>query len=343
MEAIKIPVNNCSAGDILAADVYNENGILMVAKDTIINSFIKSKLTHMGISTVPIYVHSTVYKNSYIEFSSSYKESVLQVKGLLEDLASGKKIDYERVTLLSSQVFSRIQENDYIVKCLQEIRKAHEYTYTHCLNTAFYSMLIGKWLDFSEREIEKVIQSGLIHDIGKSQISIKILNKRGVLTKEEYELIKKHTILGYDMLDGIECIDTEIKRAVLLHHERVDRSGYPFGADSDHVNMYAKFVAVADVFDAMTSERVYKGRTTPFEAFEMFNTIGLGIFDTTILNVFIRNIAPYYVGSNVMLNNGLSGEIVYIPPQDIAKPIIYVDSEYIDLSRNNNLKLTCMV
>lgn len=337
-----ISIAECDIGDILAADVYNENGITLVVKDTVVNEYIKGKLIGMGIKSVRIYPLSLKKESAYEEFANHYRDVVLQVREILNGIASGKRLEYNKISFLSDNIYKSIQENEQIIKCLQETRYADEYTYTHCLNVAFYSMLIGKWLDFSERKIKRLIQAGLLHDIGKTQIPADILNKKGILTKDEFEIIKRHTIYGHDMLDGIADISFEIKKAVLLHHERIDHSGYPFNAGSDGINIFAKIVAVADVFDAMTSERVYKKRVTPFDAFGMFKTIGFGIFDTDVLNVFLKKISVYYTDTSVILNNGEIGRIAFVPPQDITNPIVVVDSEYIDLARNNEVKVVSL-
>lgn len=115
------------------------------------------------------------------------------------------------------------------------------------------------------------------------------------------------------------------------------------GASEEDINIFGKIVAVADVFDAMTTNRVYKQRVSPFNAFEMFLTVGLGLFDTTIIQEFIKNIPHYYIGSRVLLSNNKIGEIVYIPPHDIICPLIEIDSNIYDLSSNKKIKILRVV
>ena len=226
---------------------------------------------------------------------------------------------------------------------MTEIRSKDEYTYSHCVNVAFYSMLIAKWLKLSDIDINKAIQSGLLHDIGKAKIPVELLNKKGSLTKEEYEIIKKHSIFGYEIIKEMQEIDSDVKNAVLLHHERVDGSGYPFHYYRDDLNLYSRIVAVADVFDAMTSDRVYKKRISPFEVFEMFQTMGLAIFDSNILITFINKIATYLIGANVFLSNGDIAEISFIPPQSVIYPIVKTTAGYIDLSNTEDVKILSMI
>jgi putative nucleotidyltransferase with HDIG domain len=343
----RILVSQSREGDILAYDVYDRNGLaLIVTKDTVLNDYIKERLISLGIDNVYIYKQEKSKKcssNPYEDFTNTYTSTLLLSKKIFQDLIAGKPLDLQLVSSITSQIYTNINENNKIFKCLSDIRSTDEYTYIHSVNVAFYSMLIAKWLKLSDNEINKAIQSGLLHDVGKIKIPHEILNKKGALTKNEYELIKNHTLLGYEIVESTNGFDRDIKNAVLLHHERMDGSGYPFNYRPNRLNLYSRIVAVADVFDAMTSERVYKGRCTPFDAFEMFQTDGVSMFDTKILNVFLSNLTNYLVGSNVLLSNGDVGEIVFIPFQSLSCPIVKIPAGYLDFSKESNVKISNMI
>lgn len=335
-------ITECQPGDILARDVTADKGIILIAKDTVINSNIIAKLTAMGIARVWIY---KISENNWFDISEyrnieeNYKNSIVLIKKIVNRLSTGEKMDFKLVSTIADLVYANLDETDLIIKYLNQIRQADEYTHTHCINVSFYCMLIAKWLNFPKEKIKNAIFSGLLHDVGKLKIPSEILNKKGKLTEEEFEEIKKHPLYGYYIVNEIEDLDNEVKNVVLMHHERVDKSGYPLNAPGDLINLYTKITAIADVFDAMTSERVYKPSCTPFEAFKMFTTVGLSIFDNDILKVFINNISPYYVGSKVVLSNGEIGKISYIPPEDILNPVVSVPSGNIDFSREKELKI----
>lgn len=342
----EIQVSDCTAGNILAADVTNSNGVTLVGKDTVMNEYLKDRLIELGAVSIRIYRHVDNNKDSstpFMEFQRHYQEILLQTKAILNDLGAGRHLDFEKICSISEWIGKNLKENGRIISYLSEIRNADEYTYTHCINTAFYSMLIAKWLKMSDHRIQMAIQSGLLHDIGKARIPVEILNKKGILTREEYEVIKKHTTFGYEMLEGQDDIDPDIKKAVLLHHERVDGTGYPFKATSNLVNILSKIVSIADVFDAMTSDRPYKKRATPFEALEMFQTEGLVKFDIKVLRVFFRNMAAFLVGAKVVLSNGETGEIVFVPLQNLSSPIVRVSSGYLDLSQEKTIFIAKMI
>ncbi len=274
----------------------------------------------------------------------TYEEATTRIKKVLEDLVAGKPFHVEGVTDATNLIYEKMDDNELIVKFLHEVHRTDEYTYRHCVETAFYAMLIAKWLQMDEPEIKKAIQAGLLHDIGKTKIPSEILNKEGIITKNEYEVIKQHPMIGYEMLSRFgQEIDSEVKNAVLHHHERNDRSGYPQRASREEINIYAKIIAVTDVFNAMTTDRVYKKRVSPFDAFEMYQTIGLSLFDFEVMNVFIKNIAPYFIGTKVSLSNGEFGEIVYIPPHDVTHPVVKIKSGYIDLSNKKEFKIGYLI
>jgi len=348
MNKARVPVCCCDIGDILADDVNNDRGITLVRKNTILNQYIKDKLIEMGISNVWKYQPVKLLPDQdrdvkYNVIKENYKEVVLSVKRVLNELATGGKIDYEKIVDVSKSVLSTINESSSVVKCLIEIKNADECTCTHCVNVAFYSMLIAKWLNLPGYKIHEAIQAGLLHDIGKVKIPDEILNKKGKLTLEEYEVMKKHSIYGYDLIKNISEFSESIKNAVLMHHERLDGSGYPYGISGDSIRLYAKIVSVADVYDAMTRDRVYKKKATPFEVFQMFLTTGIVTFDISVLKTFLNNLPAYFIGTTVELNNGEVGEIVYIPPQDIVSPVVRVAKRYYDLSNTNDLKVLSMV
>jgi len=285
---IKIPVSQSEVGDIIAENVLNRKGITLVTKDIVINQYIIDKLIDIGIDNVWIYPTAEFAPeqdtpSNYERVVKSYKEIVLTVKEVLTELTSGGKLNHEKIISLSEPLYVNFTDSSKVIKCLNDIKKADEYTYTHCVNVAFYAMLIAKWLNLSKDNILEVINAELLHDTGKVFIPDEILNKQGKLLEEEFNLMKRHSFLGYNCIEQLTEISEPVKEAVLSHHERLDGSGYPNGLSGDEINLYAKIIAIVDVYDAMTQDRVYKTGVIPFEAFEMFQTLGVRIFDIEIL------------------------------------------------------------
>jgi len=329
-------VSQCEVGTIIVEDVKSYQGITLVAKGSVLNQYILDRLTDRGISSIWVYsldgLASRVTLANMEQVEGSYTEAVLVVKQILHELSSGGKLNYHKIIQLSELVYGSVNSSLNVIKCLNGIRDKDEYTYTHCVHVAFYSMLIAKWLALPKEEIEEVIQAGLLHDIGKVLIPDEILNKPGKLLESELDIMQRHSLIGYFSIKNEMEITQPVKEAVLSHHERADGSGYPYGLTGEEINLYTKIIAIADVSDAMTQDRVYKKGVTPFVAFEMFQTLGIGTFDIRILKIFLKNIAVNFTGLNVIMENGEHGEIVYVPPYEITKPIILNGSSFIDLS-----------
>jgi putative nucleotidyltransferase with HDIG domain len=349
MNKIYKPITGCNAGEILAEDVNNKKGTILLVKNTIINDFIKNKLTELGIKKIRIYdQQDDMLKEDGLEkqdenynhecINQNYAKMLNTLKYLLQKITKNS-LEYNELKLITDEMFSYINDINSIVQCLSNMRMKDEYTYHHSINVAFYAMLTAKWLDLPDYMIKDLITAGLLHDVGKVKIPIEVLNKTGKLTVEEYDVIKMHSQLGYDMLKDIPEMAPGIAIAVLQHHERIDGSGYPLKLVDQQISLYAKIIAICDVFDAMTQNRIYKSKVTPFDAFEMFLTTGLCSFDTHVLTTFLKHMSLYYIGTEVILNNRKEGEIVYIPPQDILFPIIKIGADYIDLSQETNLKI----
>lgn len=346
MDSIKTLVSQCDVGTILAEDVYTYNGITLIVKDSVLNQYIIDRLVDLGITYVWVYTADLSGSKEQISKSNSsnskkehimtsHAEAVLVIKQVLGELSSGGKLNYFKITQLSKLVYGTINDSVNVIASLNRIKEKDEYTYTHCVNVAFYAMLIAKWLNLPKAEIEEVIQAGLLHDIGKVLIPDEILNKQGKLTDSEFDVMKNHSLLGYFCLKASPEISQSIKDAVLSHHERADGSGYPYGLVDHEIHLFAKIIAIADVYDAMTQDRIYKKGVNPFVAFEMFKTLGMGVFDIEVLNVFLRNISLNFTGLNVLLENGDRAEIVYVPPYEITKPVILNGKTFVDITQSD--------
>lgn len=346
-----IHIYQCKPGYILAEDLCDNGGILIIPRGVVIDENIIKKLNAFKIRQLTVYEPQEAAKEPepergevYLrEFRKDYRKNVDEVKQVLYDLAAGKKLDYEKIDAISDSVYTKVNRITNIIECMNEVKNVDEYTYTHCINVSVYAMLIARWLDMSDSEIREVVTAGVLHDIGKSKIPAEILNKRGALLKEEFEQIKNHSMIGYELSGEIPQLSQEIREGILMHHEWVDGNGYPFGLRGEEINRYAKIIAVADVYDALTSERIYKNRIPPFDTFEEFIKMGYGHFDAKVMMTFLSNIAGFYTGSKVKLSNGETGEVVFVPPQNIASPVVYANGRYIDLSQEKDLKIVEMV
>lgn len=350
MLRVLIRLQDCKAGDILAQDIFSANGALIVPRNTPINSYIINKLSFMGIEQ--IYVNPGLLEDSetkdarnssYRRFFTDYKKNLNTIREIIINLSSNNGYDLESINRLIDSLIKYTNEVSDVLKCLNDIKSTSEYVYCHSLNVAMYTMLISKWLGFSDTETKDIMKAGLLHDIGKANTPIDILNKPDKLTPAEYEVIKKHPVDGYMMAKGAEGITDDILQGILLHHEKHDGSGYPLKVNFKQIGAFPKIVAIADVYDALNTDRVYRKRVTPFDAFKVLEKDGIGHFDISMLRTFVQNIAYFYVGYEILTNTGERGKILNVVPHSCYSPIISVKGRIIDLSVNKDIYIAEML
>lgn len=339
-----VNISECKIGAVLAEDIFNYNNIKAVCKNTIINKYIKERLLELGVFKICIYENEQNKEQcnkdiEYNKFKKEYEDIIGSTQKLILDMFVKNEVNCNNIIELTNNIYNTVFQAEYIMKYMSALKDVDEYTFIHSVNVAFYSMLIGRWMKMSKDEMKVLIQAGILHDIGKMKVDNKILNKPSKLTYEEFQEMKKHTIYGYNIIKEKNDIGDNIKKAVVSHHERMDGSGYPYGLAGDNINLYARIVAIADTYDAMTSNRIYKKKVTPFKSFDMFLGEGLALYDIKIVNIFLSNMSSYYIGSKVVLSTGEKGKVVYIPPYDILSPIIETESGYLDFSKNNNISI----
>ena len=342
-----LDLSKCTSGDVIARDVYGPNGILLVAEGTKLNDFLIEQLSKREVAVIPVLLefepNQGYDEQSFHQFVESYGEKVDSIKGMIQELAAGKPMDYSKVSGMVDSIYQQAHEKNHITVYLSTLKSYDQYTYHHSINVALYSMLIAQWLNLPEQQIKEAIQAGMLHDIGKSLIPAEIINKRGRLEEEEFALVKKHPVIGYNLAKTVPELSEAVLKGILMHHEREDGTGYPLGASGEQIGIIAKIVAVADVYDALTSQRAYKPRQTPFHTFQLMERTGLGHFDTRILLTFLKNIASYYTGAGVIVNTGKKGRVAYVAPHNISRPVVELGRDYVDMAREEELDIVEMI
>lgn len=241
-----------------------------------------------------------------------------------EDLNTNKLLKETR------EIIALSDDPVHTFRMLRRVRRYDDLTYIHSLNVAILCHEFANWIHMPEEEQDILTLSGLLHDVGKMGIPGKIIKKAGLLTDEEYELIKQHPQKGYDFLKK-HPLDERIMNAALMHHERCDGSGYPQGLKADEIDDFAKIVAIADYYDALTSARVYRESHCPFEVFRMLQQ-ERDKFDSTYLAVFMEGVASFYIGCEVVLSNQKRARMVDTNPTDQSNPIVKMDGLIVNLA-----------
>ena len=249
-------------------------------------------------------------------------------------LSDGGTVNKEELLSKTISLVSPKQTTLDVYDMLHNMRQVNDSTYAHSLNVAIISRIIGKWLHFSNEELDTLTLAGLLHDIGKTKIPDEVLNKDGKLTDEEFQMIRNHPKYGYDILKS-QPLNSHIKKAALMHHERCDGSGYPMGLTMEEIDDYALIIAIADVYDAMTAARSYRAPLCPFEVIAEFEKDGLQKYKPKYILTFLENIANAYQNNRVMLSDGTSARIVLLNHRRLSKPLVQLDDgACIDLEKS---------
>ena len=185
-------------------------------------------------------------------------------------------------------------------------------------------------------EIDLLTLCGMLHDLGKLKIPDSIIKKPEKLTTDEYQLVKTHTVEGYHILKA-QGVNEHIANSALMHHEKCDGSGYPLGLTADRIDTYAKIVGIVDVYDAMTSARIYRGPMCPFRVIELYESEGLQKYDAHFILTFLENVSNTYLHYTVQLSDGRAGKIIFINKNALSKPIVQCGDEMVDLSKEKDL------
>ncbi|MFA5524367.1 MAG: HD-GYP domain-containing protein [Tissierellales bacterium] len=330
-----LTIDEVKVGMILNANVDNETtGAILLASGTVLNRNNIFTLKNLGIKYIDIYVKKD--EEDYLivnneSFTEKYEKFAEKTKSIFSNARFGKKLVVCEIGETVNEMMDEITKSNNILARLRQIEEDDDYTFQHSLDVCMLATMIGKWLGYTPVELKQLSLAGLFHDIGKVKIPDNIIYKPGKLTEIEFDSVKKHTVLGYNLINETMELSKNIAHGALQHHEREDGRGYPFGISSNKIHEFAKIIAVCDIYDAMTTERVYKGKQSPFLVAEQIFEDSFETLDPRIATVFINNISKFYVGNIVKLSSGEIGEIIYIHRQMPTRPIVKIDDKFIDL------------
>lgn len=345
-------------GMIIAQNVYSFDQELLLTKGTALTDKLITKLDLYGVLT--IYVEDTLptvsapsnphkepsyyerLKNSsrFKEFKGEYEMQLDSFRLAINNMVERNiEIDIELMLQNALQMISRSSGYPGILDMLQNMREYDDSTFTHCMNVALICNLLAGWLKFDEEETKLATACGLFHDIGKLMVPHEIITKPGKLSDEEFEQIKKHPVSGYQLLLN-QDVDDHVRNAALMHHERNDGTGYPLHLVGNQIDKYASIVAIADVYDAMTAARCYRGPLCPFRVIEIFESEGYEKYSVKYLLPFLENVVNTYIQNRCRLSDGREGDIIYINKDNLSRPIVQCGTEYINLAEIPDLTIT---
>ena len=271
-------------------------------------------------------------------------ESKALLGKVLDDVYQGKNVDIEPIKDLADGIVNSIMHNPDAIQCVTALRNKDSYLLEHSLNVAFLLVNFGRFLGFEPEQLKDLAVGGVLHDIGKTQLRDEVLQKPGKLTEEEFEHIKFHPVYSQSILEQFPGLSPLSKQIGLMHHEKLDGSGYPSGLRGEQISRVGRMSTIADIYDALTATRCYKEAMSPAASYKLMMSLTPHHLDPDLLKKFIYCVGFYPVGSLVELSNGLVGLVWKANKKDMTRPVVkcfyslkcneYRTVQYINLAKS---------
>lgn len=371
MKTKKILTANLTPGMVTAESAYTYTNHLVIQSNTVLTDEIIDKLKYYAVKSVKILVeedsdeasnntadnsaNSSIIDNDKptyferIQQSAEFKDFNKEFDNCMDNFRTSlndivlKSTDGIVDSMLDdvSHIMQKTRNPLHLLDMMQCMRGYDDLTYTHSMNVALICNVLGKWLHLSENDLDILTTAGLLHDIGKLKIPEEIIKKPGKLTDYEFEQIQNHPQYGYDILRG-KKLDSRIKLAALQHHERFDGKGYPNHLAGNDIDYIASIVTIADVYDAMTSDRCYRKGICPFPVLEDLERTK-DRYEPSALYTFMQHTVEAYINTEVLLSNGEKGRVVLINKNFLSRPIVITDKKTYDLSKDSSIQITALI
>ncbi len=327
-----VTINVAQPGMRPANNILDSKGNLLLQAGTVLTEAMLYKLYEFGVRG--IYIADDATANIKITEALPY---LIRKKALVAITMQ----DVDACVDTSKDIVNELYDSDITTIDMMDLYSGDNLTATHSVNVAITSCIIGMKMGLGRKDVEYLVTAALLHDIGKYQIPEEIITKPGRLTHSEYSLVKEHPKKAFDALSKNPTIPSQIRVAILSHHENVDGSGYPKGISGDEQTLFSKILHVADVYDALVSIRPFKKPYSPREASEyLMGACGI-MFDKNVVEQFIKYIALYPKGSEVLLSTGEKGYVFENTGIHNLRPVILMkEGGLLDLSKAENLSIS---
>lgn len=322
----RISVTRLVPGMKAARNVFDADGRVLVAAGVVLKNSYINRLKELGVGSVYIQADEL----PAVEIPEVIKEetrikAVQVVKNTFQSFRTTKQINFKQFVEIAATIVEEIMGSGDTLLHLSDIRTYDDYTFSHSVNVCILSVLMGSSKNYDMNRLKDLALGALLHDVGKVLVPIEILNKPGRLTLEEFSVVKNHAELGFELLrkqqDQVPLLACHV---AYQHQEKFDGSGYPRQLKGDQIHEYARIAAIADVYDALTSDRPYRKGLLPHEAYEIMMASGNTHFEMDLLQKFFNKIAIYPLGSIVRLNTGDIGIVTDVIPDLPTRPKVQI-------------------
>lgn len=318
-------ISKIKEGDVLSKSILANGGTVLLRAGVKLTSNYINKLKEIGVFYV--YIEDERLDDVDVEderLTELKQVTMKSMSDIIKNVNNGNGKKLKESLSVVEEMINYILELGDVNKSLYDIQTYDNYTYIHSLDTCIMATFLGMSSKFNEYDMKNIGIGAILHDIGKTKVPIKVLNKQGRLTDEEFNVIKKHTIFGGEILRKNVRVPEAIINIVEQHHERVDGGGYPYGLVGGQISKFAKNVCICDVYDAVSNDRCYRKKFSPNDAYELILAGTGSIFDEQVVKNFKDTFAIYPLGCCVRLSNGKEGYIVSQNKGFPDRPIIRV-------------------
>lgn len=345
---IIVPVENLKSGMTLEKDVASTSATeyrILLTAGTVITAEMISMLKSKGIKSVKISGEEAAEPAPVPETKAEQaKRHIGRALSELNDIFDSREIQeisqeaVRKVDRIADDILNDLSsDSTYLGTQMIALQNFDDYTYKHCLRVSMLSASVCGELGLDDGDTKETVVSALLHDIGKSNIDHDIIIKPGKLTEQEYDEIKRHPLIGYNILKKSGQYSANVLAGVLFHQEKYDGSGYPTGIAGRKIPLIGRILAVCDVFDALTSNRPYRKPWSVAETEEyILGSCGTH-FDFDVAAAFLRAFNPYPIGTMVLLSDGRHGVVVR-RNTNVLRPVVRIvgqnSGEEIDLSND---------
>lgn len=354
MSEVVVKLSDIKEGSFLTDDVYKNTIHPIIRKDTYLTKEHLSVLRLFAIEKVKVSATSSTNTNPSNEVEEvepvqqiekptiqvQYEKAVKQVKKEFRKWQSGINPDVATMRSIIVPLLEQIERPERDLAFLTIIATKKEYISHHSIAVGLLAYAIGEKMKLSSGENIQLGIAGTLIDCGMAKMAPTILNKEGPLTTKEYNEVKKHPVHSYQMINESPLLRTEMKLAILQHHERLDGSGYPRREKQDHITLYAQILGIADVYHARTSSRIYREKESPYKVLESFKET-YDEFNVEVINALYEVAGRLSIGVRVRLSNGEVGIIVYIHADDPFRPSVKLiaNDSVVELTKEPNLSI----
>ena len=331
------------------AELKQECEFVFIDKEKSVLKDIRSKLSLTIDSTpspsakLPVCALPTdpEFKNHMKHALRAHSIAKNYIDKIMNDIHRGKDIDVKEAKTLVRELTNKIMENPMALIWLTQLKNRDEYTANHSLNVCILALFFGRSLGLNIQQLNELGIGALLHDIGKLRVPLEILNKPARLTDNEFEVMKKHAMLGYDILKNKDQLSQDSLVVIQQHHERVDGYGYPFGLNNQSISLFSKIVKIVDVYDAVTSKRPYQDEVSPYHALNCIYSDRNGAFDEELVQQFLKHMGIYPIGCTIELNTGEVGIVTSINEKRHLTPtlLLLLDNHKQPLKQHKYLNL----